>query len=48
MWENYPHVHSQVIFKADPYVHKLDIHLMSETLFSKIDQKNDPLSMEPN
>ena len=46
MWEGYQHIHSQGIFKDDPYVQKLDIHLLSKTLVSKIDPKNDPLSMD--
>ena len=40
------HIIGQVIFKFDPYVQKFHIHLLSKTLVSKIDQKNDLLSME--
>ena len=47
MWECYPHVHGQGMCKADPYVQKFRIHLLRKTLVSKIDQKNDPLSMDP-
>ena len=47
MWERWPYVHGQAICKADPYVQKLEIHLLSKTLVSKIDQKDDPLSMDP-
>ena len=46
MWGCKPHVHGQGICKADPYVQKLDIHLLSKTLVSKIDQNNGLLSME--
>ena len=46
MWERQPHIRGRGICKADPYVQKLDIPLPSKTLVSKIDQKNDPLSME--
>ena len=46
MWEHYPHIHGRGIFKAGPYVQKLVIHLLSKTLVSKIDQKNDPLYMD--
>ena len=35
------------ICKVDPYVYKFCIPLLSKTLLSKIDQKNDPLSMDP-
>ena len=37
---------SQGICKADPYVQKFDIPLLSKTLVSKIDLKHDPLSMD--
>ena len=48
MWEIYPHIHSQGIFKFDPYVLKFHIPLLSKTLVSKIDLKQDPLSMDPD
>ena len=41
-------VHGRGISKAEPYVQKLDIHLLSKTLVSKTDWKNDPLSMDPD
>ena len=47
MWEFYPHAHGRGICKDDPYVKKMDIPLLRNTLVSKIDQKNDPLSMDP-
>ena len=40
--------HGRKICEVDPHVQKFDIPLVSKTLVSKIDQKNDPLSMEPN
>ena len=33
--------------KVDPYVQKFCIPLLSKTLVSKIDLKQDPLSMDP-
>ena len=48
MWEFYPHIHNQEICEYDPHVQKFDIPLLSKTLVSKIDQKNDPFSMEPD
>ena len=47
MGELYPHIHGQRICKVDPYVEKFHIPLLSKTLVSKIDQKHDPLSMDP-
>ena len=46
MWEHYPQVLGRGIFKVDPYVQKLHILLLSKSLVSKIDQKEDPWSME--
>ena len=46
MWELYPHVHGQGICKFYPYVQKFHISLLSKTLVSKIDLKQNPLSME--
>ena len=48
MWECYPHIHSQAICEVDPHVQKFDIPLLGKILVSKIDQKNDPLSMDPD
>ena len=47
MWECYPHVHGLAICEVDPNVKKIDIPLLSKTLVSKIDRKNDPFSMDP-
>ena len=52
-WNN---IFQQVLFQevkiynnlqADLYVQKFHIHLLSKSLVSKINQKNDPLSMDP-
>ena len=45
MWELYPHVHGRGICKDDPYVKKFCIPLLRKTLVSKIDLKQDPLSL---
>ena len=46
MWEHKPQFHRGGIFKLDPYMLKFHIPLESKTLVSKIDLKQDPLSME--
>ena len=42
------HNNSRAICEVDPHVQKFDIPLLSKNLVSKIDLKNDPLSMELN
>ena len=46
MLQFYPHVHGRGIFKFYPYVKKFRIPLLSKTLVSKIDLKEDPWAME--
>ena len=46
MCEHYPHVHGRGILKVDSYVQKNQIPLLSKTLVSKIDLKQDPLSID--